>query len=151
MVLSTNLSIFSIPAMFLVSYYPALKKISTLKEYKIYNNVQPRGNVAFAQAKSDIPPEVSARIARMEGAHNNGLENSPFFGLSVLAANYAGVAAPKLNIATGLYLLCRVIYNYIYINQTTPRVSGYRTLIWNISILFPFYLLISAGVKIASK
>jgi len=143
--LSSPVSILAIPAMWVVSYYPSILKGSVLSKAGEYNNVQPRSNIARLSEKKDISPELVARAARMEGAHLNGLENLPFFGLAVLAGNYAGVDNPTLNKVSGLYILTRILYNYIYITNTTQRASVFRSVIWMTSLSFPFYLFFKAA------
>ncbi|PPQ72696.1 hypothetical protein CVT26_002913 [Gymnopilus dilepis] len=111
----------------------------------IFISVQPRSNVANIKEKKSISPELAARLQRMEGAHANGLENLPFFGLAVLAGNWAGIDNKTLNIVSGSYLLWRIAYNYVYFNQSSRRTAGLRSLIWLTSMFFPFYLFFKAA------
>ncbi|KAF9528587.1 hypothetical protein CPB83DRAFT_303282 [Crepidotus variabilis] len=151
--LSTNYSLYSIPAMVLVSYYPTAVKGAIMTNLGIYNNVVPRGNLPKLQAKPNpkVSPELAAKLARCEGAHYNGLENLPFFGLSILASNYVGLKPEVLNVAAGLYIALRVLYNYIYINNTKVSTSFVRTLVWNIGIAIPFYLSIKAAANVPTR
>ncbi|KAF8814705.1 hypothetical protein BYT27DRAFT_7205671 [Phlegmacium glaucopus] len=149
--LSSPLSIYAIPAMWVVSYYPGFKKGFTMRKAGSFNNIQPRSNVARLSEKKDVPPELVDRLARMEGAHLNGLENLPFFGLAVLAGNYAGIDNYTLNKVSGLYILTRILYNYIYINQTTQRWGGLRSIVWIISLGFPSYLFFKAAQLLSEK
>jgi len=148
---ASPLSILSIPAMWLTSYYPAFLKGFVMRKVGEFNNVQPRGNVALFAEREDASPELAARFARMEGAHLNGLENLPFFGLAVLAGNYAGIDNYTLNIVSSLYILTRILYNYVYISHTTERGSTLRTLVWLISLGFPFYLFFKAVQLLGEK
>ncbi|KIM46799.1 hypothetical protein M413DRAFT_63478, partial [Hebeloma cylindrosporum] len=91
-----------------------------------FHSVQPRSNIPGLSEKKNISPELAAKLQRLEGAHVNGVENMPFFGLAVLAGNFAGIDNHTLNIASGLYLVWRLVYNYIYINQTTKKQAGLR-------------------------
>jgi len=149
--LSSPLSIYAIPAMWIVSYYPAFLKGSIMRKAGSFTNIQPRSNVARLSERKDVSPDLVASLARMEGAHLNGLENLPFFGLAVLAGNYAGVDNYTLNKVSGLYILTRLLYNYIYINQTTERESGIRSLIWMTSLVFPTYLFFEAARLLNGK
>ncbi|KAH9478501.1 hypothetical protein JR316_0008956 [Psilocybe cubensis] len=148
--LSTPLSLYAIPLMWIITYYPAYAKSALIKRVAGFNNVQPRGNPARLEKKG-VPPEILARLQRIEGAHNNGLESLPFFGLAVLAGNYAGMDTASLNVASGLYLVWRVIYNYIYFNQSSQKTAGLRTITWASSMLFPFYIYIKSASLVIAK
>ncbi|CAA7267303.1 unnamed protein product [Cyclocybe aegerita] len=148
--LDSPLSLYSIPVMWLISYYPSFLKNYMLVGQRAFTNLQPRTNIARMQVKN-VPADLAARIARMEGAHINGLENLPFFGLAVLAGNYAGVDDKALNIASGLYLVWRIVFNYLYFNQTTPGAAGLRSMTWLTSLAFPFYLFIKSAQLLSQK
>ncbi|KAF8875407.1 hypothetical protein CPB84DRAFT_1689632, partial [Gymnopilus junonius] len=130
--LNKPLYLYSLPLIWFASFYPnTLKAIESKRYLKIentigYNNLQPRSNIPNIKEKENIPPELAARLQRIEGAHANGMESLPFFGLAVLAGNWAGVDNQTLNIACGLHLICRIAYNYIYFNQTSRRSAGLR-------------------------
>ncbi|KAF4618519.1 hypothetical protein D9613_009990 [Agrocybe pediades] len=146
---STPLSLYAIPAMWVISYYPAVARTSAIKKAGQFNNVQPRASYASAAGKKEFPPAVAARIQRLEGAHNNGLENLPFFGLAILAGNLARMDTATLNIASGLYLVSRLAYNYFYVNQHDQKTAGLRSLTWGISLTFPFYILFKSASLLA--
>jgi len=148
---TSPLSILAIPAMWVTSYYPAFLKGIVIRKAGGFSNVQPRSNVALFSEREDASPELAAKLARMEGAHLNGLENLPFFGLAVLAGNYAGVNNYTLNMVSGLYILLRILYNYVYISHTTERGSALRTVVWVTSLGFPFYLLFKAVQLLSEK
>ncbi|KAF9528588.1 hypothetical protein CPB83DRAFT_894112 [Crepidotus variabilis] len=145
--LSTNYSLYSIPAMIGLAYYPSFAKNFTMTNRGAFDNMYPRKNIPKLEAKPNakIPHELALKLTRMEAAHYNGMECLPLFGLSVLAANYAGVAAEKLNIAAGLFILCRTLYNYVYINQTKASTSVLRSAVWMLSMTFPAYLCFQAA------
>ncbi|KAF8155903.1 hypothetical protein B0H34DRAFT_513464 [Crassisporium funariophilum] len=149
--IQSPLSLYAIPAMWVVSYYPVFAKSFIMRKAGAWNNVAPRGNIGRLPEKKNISPELAARLTRMEGAHLNGVENIAFFGLAVLVGNYAGLDDVTLNTASGLYLLARMVYNYIYINQTTVRTSQFRSLTWAASLGFPFYLFIKSAQQVAAQ
>jgi len=87
------------------------------------DSLAPRGNIERASSKKElVDSALAARLKRMEGAHyvsgsssggrtcsitcisviQNGLENLPFFGMAILAANFAGLDAKTVNVASGL-------------------------------------------------
>ncbi|KAF8155926.1 hypothetical protein B0H34DRAFT_676025 [Crassisporium funariophilum] len=157
------LSLYAIPAMWVVSYYPVFAQSFIMNKAGVWNNVAPRGNIRLLPEKKMISPELAARLTRMEGAHLNGVENLAFFGLAVLVGNYAGLDDVTLNTACGLYLLTRMIFNYLYINQTTLRTSQLspdlfppyltfnRSVTWFASLGFPFYLFIKSAQQVAAQ
>ncbi|KAF9568635.1 hypothetical protein CPC08DRAFT_616156, partial [Agrocybe pediades] len=141
----TPLSLYAIPAMWVISYYPAVARV---RPNLFLQFVQPRASYASAAGKKEFPPAVAARIQRLEGAHNNGLENLPFFGLAILAGNLARMDTATLNIASGLYLVSRLAYNYFYVNQHDQKTAGLRCVKGSIRfccIAFPFYILFKSA------
>jgi uncharacterized MAPEG superfamily protein len=61
----------------------------------------------------------------------NGFENIGLFAAAVVAGNIANLDNSTLNFWSGGYLISRVIYTYIYINNTSDTmgksmVSGYK-------------------------
>ncbi|KAF8962619.1 hypothetical protein BDZ97DRAFT_1106936 [Flammula alnicola] len=143
--LSSPLSLCAIPIMWLIAYYPSTVRLIIMNTQSEYNNVQPRSNLLEIESKKGISPQMAARIQRMEGAHVNTLENLPFFGLAVITGNYAGIDNVTLNIVSGLYLAARILYTYIYINQSNAVHAFFRSFVWVISITFPFYLFMKSA------
>jgi uncharacterized MAPEG superfamily protein len=137
--------------MWVISYYPVSVRSAIMNKAGEFNNVQPRSNVANIKEKKNISPDVAARLQRMDGAHANGLENLPFFGLAVLAGNWAGVDNATLNITSGLYLVWRMVYNYFYFNQYSERSARRRSLTWFTSMIFPFYLFFKSASIVGQK
>ncbi|KIM46801.1 hypothetical protein M413DRAFT_440373 [Hebeloma cylindrosporum] len=149
--LSSPLSLYSIPVMWAISHYPSFAKAAILIKAGEHNNLIPRSNIPNLPNKKRISPEVAARLQRMDGAHLNGVENLPFFGLAVLAGNYAGIDNATLNIVSGLYLLWRLVFNYLYLNQTTKTQAALRSLTWLTSLGFPMYLLFKSAYLLHKK
>ncbi|KAJ7449411.1 hypothetical protein B0H11DRAFT_1816716 [Mycena galericulata] len=145
------LSFYSLPAAWLTAFFPVVLKTVAIQRTKGYNNVAPRGNIQRISGDKAIPPELAARIARMEGAHLNGYENFPLWATAVLAGNFAGVDNYTLNIISIAYVCGRILYNFIYINQSTRLHSSLRTLTWFSVSALPIYLLFAAAGKLANK
>lgn len=82
---------------------------------------------------------------RCEGAQNNGFENLAFFASAVVAGNLAGLPARTLNALSGGYLLSRIVYNYIYINNTSDGMASARTGVFFTGIGMIFTLFIKSG------
>ncbi|KAJ7474119.1 hypothetical protein FB451DRAFT_1247918 [Mycena latifolia] len=149
--LSSALSLYSIPAVWVTAFVPVMLKSAAITKVKGYNNVQPRGNTSRVTADKAIPEAVSARIERMEGAHLNGNENLPIWFAAVLAANFAGLDNYTLNVVSIAYVCGRVLYNYIYINQKTRAQSIMRTIVFFSTLSLPMYLLFASANKIAKQ
>ncbi|KAN0095989.1 hypothetical protein V8E51_014794 [Hyaloscypha variabilis] len=63
--------------------------------------------------------QTNARILHAEAAQTNCFENLALLATAVLARNLAGLPAATLNTLSGGYLLSRVLYNFVYINNTS--------------------------------
>ncbi|KAJ2915410.1 hypothetical protein MD484_g4977, partial [Candolleomyces efflorescens] len=94
---NSPLSLYAIPAAWVLVYYPQAHKVNLLKQVGAYNNLEPRQNIATLGSKSGVEDKLKAKIARVEGTHVNGLESFPLFAISVLVANYAGLAHSSIN------------------------------------------------------
>jgi uncharacterized MAPEG superfamily protein len=66
----------------------------------------PRGFLASLQKKDKLTADEK-RIVRSESAQQNGFENVPFFGIAILAGNYAKLAPSTLNTLALVYLASR--------------------------------------------
>ncbi|KII87936.1 hypothetical protein PLICRDRAFT_111654 [Plicaturopsis crispa FD-325 SS-3] len=141
--LTTPLSLYSLPLAWFAAYWPMNMKLRALKSTIGYNNVNPRANLDRLAGKEGISPEFAARIARMEGAHQNGNEMLPVWIGAILAGNQAGLDAWTLNVASVIFLTLRVLYNYVYINKS----GGLRTLVWVLGMIVPMTLYVKAGNK----
>ncbi|CAA7267304.1 unnamed protein product [Cyclocybe aegerita] len=71
--LSDPLSLYAIPAMWFISYYPVFARSYLIRTTTGFNNVAPRSNVAGLEKNKSVSPAFAARIARMQGAHEVGL------------------------------------------------------------------------------
>lgn len=82
---------------------------------------------------------------RAEAAQTNGFENLAFFASAVVAANVAGVPTATLNTLSGGYLASRVLYNLIYINNTSEAMANARSVVFVSGIGMIFTLFIKSG------
>ncbi|KAF8518268.1 hypothetical protein BU17DRAFT_48853 [Hysterangium stoloniferum] len=146
--LSTPLSLYSIPVAYFMAFYPHNAKFSLIARTVGWNNLDPRSHNQETLVKKGMAPELAAKVDRMAAAHQNGNETFPLWAVAVLAANFAGVDTCTLNTVSGGFVLARLLFNYIYINQTTPTASWLRTLTFFSSISLPMYLLVKAGNKL---
>ncbi|KAJ7701554.1 hypothetical protein B0H17DRAFT_1157745 [Mycena rosella] len=155
--LSTPLSLYSIPAVWLTAFLPATMKTMLIEKVKGYNNLEPRPTTSRIATDRAIPPAVAARILRMEGAHLNGYENFPIWIAAVLAGNMAGLDARTLNVVSLLYVAGRITYNFVYFNQATEFQSWVRWAVPFHSTVYPcsltplpMYLIFKAAGKMAA-
>ncbi|KAJ7607413.1 hypothetical protein FB45DRAFT_1067959 [Roridomyces roridus] len=149
--LSTPLSLYFIPAVWLTAFLPVTFKTILIHQVKGLNNVAPRTSTAAVTADKNIPPEVAARIMRMEGAHLNGNENFPIWIAAVLAGNIAGLDNRTMNVTSLIYIGGRILYNYIYFNQVTEVESSLRSAVYFSALSCPMYLLFQAAAKMKAE
>jgi uncharacterized MAPEG superfamily protein len=98
-----------------------------------------------------ILPQTKDKIIRCEGAQQNGFESLGFFATAVLAGNFAGLPTQTLNLLSGGYLASRVVYNLIYITNTTPATANLRSVTWLAGIGQIITLYIKAGNLLNKK
>ncbi|KAJ6463454.1 hypothetical protein C8R45DRAFT_1025802 [Mycena sanguinolenta] len=149
--LSSPLSLYSIPAVWLTAFLPVTMKTILIHKTRGYNNVEPRQSTSRIATDKGIPPAIAARILRMEGAHLNGYENLPIWIAAVLAGNIAHLDNYTLNVVSLLYIGGRITYNYIYFNQATEFQSFLRTGVYFGTLSLPMYLIFKAAAKIAAR
>lgn len=82
--LSSPLSLYSIPVVWFVAFYPAVLKIVLLRKAGGFNNIDPRGNVARL-AQKRVALETATKAARLEASHMNGNETFPLWSIAILA------------------------------------------------------------------
>jgi uncharacterized MAPEG superfamily protein len=63
----------------------------------------------------------------------------------VLAGNLAGLSAQTLNTLSGGYLISRVVYNLIYINNTSLGLASLRSVVFLAGIGQIFTLFTKSG------
>ncbi|KAF9010133.1 hypothetical protein BDQ17DRAFT_1299799 [Cyathus striatus] len=142
------LSLYSIPVVWFVGFYPHTLKFILINQTVGYNNVQPRGNLdTFIQNKG-ISPRLAAKAGRMEGAHLNGMETYPLWA-AALAGHIAKLDHQLMNKFTLAYIGMRLYFNYLYITNDSSGKSWYRTFIFFTGIALPCILLIKAANKLA--
>ncbi|KAH8108764.1 hypothetical protein DFH11DRAFT_1843399 [Phellopilus nigrolimitatus] len=143
--LSSPLSMYSIPVVWLMAMYPMNVKFALIEKTIGYNNLQPRSNTKRLLESANVPREVAERAERLEGAHLNGYEVLPLWVGAVIAGNQVGIDNKTLNITSAGFILLRLLFNYVYINQSTPTVSWIRSALFFSGVGFPMYLFVKAG------
>ncbi|EIM89260.1 uncharacterized protein STEHIDRAFT_119948 [Stereum hirsutum FP-91666 SS1] len=139
--INSPLSLYSIPAVWLIGFYPFNAKFRLIKNTIGWDNVQPRQNRDRVAAKA---PQILGKVDRYQGAHDNGHEIFPLWAAAVLAGNYAGLSQSTLNAFSLTFVGLRLLYNYIYINQSSRGSSAARSLTYFGGLLTPLGLFVAA-------
>ncbi|KAF2275913.1 uncharacterized protein EI97DRAFT_458911 [Westerdykella ornata] len=149
--MTPNLSLYAIPAYWLLALYPHAYAITLVKRANNnkWNNANPRGTSTTNTYQKCVPEATFARFERAEAAHKNLMENAPFVVGAVAVGNWAGLGSGTLNTVLGTYLALRVLYVAFYINVTSNKYSYLRTLVWTASTTLLMGLFVKAGNKIA--
>ncbi|KAK8093169.1 uncharacterized protein PG998_014570 [Apiospora kogelbergensis] len=107
--LSSNYSIFTIPAAWLLAMWPST--YGKVKGRKILDPANPRDFVESIKKSDQIDKTIRNRLIRSQAAALNGFEGLPMFIGAVLAANIAGLPAKTVNLLAASYLFSRIVYN----------------------------------------
>jgi uncharacterized MAPEG superfamily protein len=93
---TTNYSLYSIPAMWLLCLLPHAYGASLMKGR--INKANPRAILSQIQAK-EKKTDVDQMFLRAESCQQNGFENLPFFAAGILAANFVSHRRAKSHLA----------------------------------------------------
>ncbi|EFI27052.1 hypothetical protein CC1G_07630 [Coprinopsis cinerea okayama7 len=148
---SLPLYAYSLPAAWLLLMAPAFQKRSLLVASMKLDNVAPRSNTAKYLASDKVDPALKAKVERLDGAHANGLESFPLWGIAVLFGAYAGIDQSMLNKAAMVYVTSRLAFNYLYAVQTTEFLGRMRSLVWAVGVGASHFLFITGALKLHSK
>jgi uncharacterized MAPEG superfamily protein len=100
-----------------------------------YDNRDPRG----------WEEKLAGRSRRAHSAHLNSFEAFPLFAAGVVLAQVAGVAQEVINVLAGVFVLARVIYLWLYLNDKATL----RSLVWMLGLSCSVALLALAAAKAA--
>lgn len=100
-----------------------------------YDNHDPRG----------WEEKLSGRARRAHSAHLNSFEAFPLFAAGVAFAHLTGVHQDFINALAGLFVLARVVYLWLYLNDKATA----RSLVWMVGLAASVALLMLAAVKAA--
>jgi uncharacterized MAPEG superfamily protein len=145
--MAPNLSIFAIPAFWIITMIPHNDAIALIKSSSNgrWDNTSPRSSLWDSKLQTTVPTEIYQRYERAEAAHKNGFENLPIFVGAILAGNIAKLDPWLLNIFAGIYLAMRVLYTMVYIHVRKGPASLFRTLIWFTSTMACMGVFVKAG------
>ncbi|KAF7321075.1 hypothetical protein HMN09_00194900 [Mycena chlorophos] len=132
--LQQRLSLYSIPLVWLTAFLPGTFKTTLIMRHtQAFTNVTPRTNGSRAAAEKNLPPDISAKILRLEGAHMNGNENLPIWFAAIvghIVGNMAKLDNYTLNMLSLSYICGRMLFNYIYYQQRTELQGALRSTVF---------------------
>ncbi|KAJ4415141.1 hypothetical protein N0V82_007511 [Gnomoniopsis sp. IMI 355080] len=141
--LTRNYSLYTIPAAWVVAIAPHFYAASL--GGKTFDNRSPRTYTSSLKDTQSLDAATKQRIIRAEGAQQNGFENVGLFAAAVVAANIAKVDNWTLNALSGGYLVSRVLYNLVYINNESESMANARSATFLSGIGMIFTLFIKSG------
>lgn len=148
--MDTNLSIYAIPIAWALCIAPHAYAFALhdAKSSSKADTRQPRSFVASLEQNQSLDKATKDTIMRAEAAQQNGFENLGFFAAAVVAGNVAGLEPTLLNGLTYGYIASRVLYNVVYVNNTSKALAAGRSVLWMSGIGCCFGLFILAGNKL---
>ncbi|KAG5811601.1 hypothetical protein H9Q71_004781 [Fusarium xylarioides] len=148
--LTRNYSFFTVPAAFFIITFPHAYTI-TAGAKGTYDNCNPRSHKDRIANCQTLDQSHKQFLLRAKAATENGLETIGCYAAGILAANFAAVPAPTINILGLGYVVSRLLYNIAYLwLQDNPRLSRVRSLVWVTSIGVIMSLWVKAGNKMLS-
>ncbi|QDS76246.1 hypothetical protein FKW77_001055 [Venturia effusa] len=147
--LTRNFSFYTIPAAWVLSIAPHFYAASL--GGKKFDNRNPRTYIPSLASDQTFDQTTKNTIIRAEGAQQNGFENLGIFAAAVLAGNYAKLDNETLNWLSMGYLGSRVVYNFLYINNTSDVMANARTVSFLSGIGIIFTLFVKSGNAIRNS
>ncbi|KAG5767165.1 hypothetical protein H9Q72_004786 [Fusarium xylarioides] len=121
--LTRNYSFFTVPAAFFIITFPHAYTI-TAGAKGTYDNCNPRSHKDRIANCQTLDQSHKQFLLRAKAATENGLETIGCYAAGILAANFAAVPAPTINILGLGYVVSRLLYNIAYLwLQDNPRLS----------------------------
>ncbi|KAG4276391.1 hypothetical protein FPRO04_00889 [Fusarium proliferatum] len=121
--LTRNYSFFTVPAAFFIITFPHAYTI-TAGARGTYDNCNPRSHKDRIANCQTLDKSHKQFLLRAKAATENGLETISCYAAGILAANFAAVPAPTINILGLGYVVSRLLYNIAYLwLQDNPRLS----------------------------
>ncbi|KAF4473532.1 hypothetical protein FAGAP_13020 [Fusarium agapanthi] len=121
--LTRNYSFFTVPAAFFIITFPHAYTI-TAGARGTYDNCNPRSHKDRIANCQTLDKSHKQFLLRAKAATENGLETIGCYAAGILAANFAAVPAPTINILGLGYVVSRLLYNIAYLwLQDNPRLS----------------------------
>lgn len=140
-----NISLYTVPAAWIICLAPhvyaaLLYQVSSKRNF---DNKFPRHLSKNAAECQNVDSATKDRIIRAEMAQANGLESIGVFAAAVVAANMTKVDQDWLNGLSVGYVVSRILYNVIYVNNTTDLRAWTRSVVWvaGVGMVMALYVL----------
>ncbi|KAF8856334.1 hypothetical protein BDZ45DRAFT_625275 [Acephala macrosclerotiorum] len=137
-----NYSLYAIPAAWIIAFIPHAYAAS---KSKAFDNRSPRTYGDSLAKDQTLDKATKDLILRSEAAQTNGFENLPLISTAILAGNLAGLPSSTLNTLSLSYLATRVLYNFIYMNNTTLGMANLRSVVFVTGVGICFTLFVKSG------
>ncbi|KAJ0166666.1 hypothetical protein CTA2_6360 [Colletotrichum tanaceti] len=145
-----GLSLYTLPAAFAMATLPNIYAIALSGPH--FDLCNPRKLLDSITADDKLDKIVKERILRAKAASGNAFETLGFHCAAVVAANVAGVNPHTINILALSYVVCRALYNIIYVRLQDNRNFGLlRSLVWTASISISISLYFKAATQLVSS
>ena len=150
---TTNLSLYTIPAAWMLSIAPQwyANKLYQKASSQKFDLKQPRSMTKIIADSQSLDSTTKARLFRAQSAHQNGFENVGLFAAAVVAGNVAHLDNIWLNTLSVGYVVSRVVYNLIYINNTTDALASIRTLVFSTGMSMIMTLFVMAANELRAR
>ncbi|WWC89062.1 uncharacterized protein L201_003980 [Kwoniella dendrophila CBS 6074] len=150
--LANNYSLYAVPVAWAVAVAPHFYAISTYNAEKAvgsekWDNREPKGNIAKVK-DAKLSPNAQGKFLRAEAAQENGLQNLPLFIGAILVGNFARLPNSVLNNTAAFYLVTRLVYSFLYINNTSLFAANLRSATFLTGVATWMSLFIRAGNKL---
>ena len=116
----------------------ALLQMLQLTLYSVAGQKQVGTRTALKPRDEGI--SLTGKAGRIHRAMNNHFEGLILFGIGVMVITYSGKNDDMTALASGLYLLARILYIPAYVFGWVP----WRSLIWAVGFFATLYLLLAA-------
>ncbi|WRT66615.1 uncharacterized protein IL334_003574 [Kwoniella shivajii] len=150
--LTNNYSLYAVPAAWIIAFAPHFYAVTVFNSERApgtpeWDNREPHSNLAKLK-EAKLSPNAHGIYTRAEAAQQNGFQNLPLFAAAVLAGNFARLSPSTLNTTAALYLVSRIIYNVVYITNTTKSTANVRSVVFVSGVITLMSLFVKAGNKL---
>ncbi|MCJ1259051.1 hypothetical protein MMC24_006886 [Lignoscripta atroalba] len=149
---TSNLSLYTIPIAYFINVITprgyGLRLYYSRSPTAYYDNTNPRSLVTKISADQTLDQATKDRIVRAEAAQQNGVENVALFAAAVLAGNMARLDNWWLNTLSGGYLASRMVYIFVYVNNTSEGLAAARTGVFFVGLGLICTLFVQAANKL---
>lgn len=100
--------------------------------------------------KSEHTP-LERRILRCNACQQNGMENLPVFGLTLLCGIVAQLPGGYMNLLAVIYLVLRTMFNVAYIFTDSKSLAMFRSMIFMGHGLIYFQVFVKSAFAVAGR